>query len=154
MKTDKQILYNFLETLRKKLAERIPDATGKTSESLEIVVAESQGSLLGAHHIGALEYGREPRRTTEDQGMWMAIQDWLQARGLPSSDSNAKSLTWWINKHGTIANQIFKATGETTGIISDIINESVIEKLRNEIGDKYLIEVHSDVLEQFKRMRK
>lgn len=153
MKTDKQILYNFLETLRKKLAERIPDATGKTSGSLEVVVSENQGSLLGAPHIGALEYGRGPRKNIEDQGMWKNIQDWLMARGLPASDSNAKSLTWYINKHGTVANRIFKATGKTTEIISGVINESVIDRLRNEIGDKYLIDVSSDVLEQFKRMR-
>lgn len=153
MKSDKQILYNFLEALRKKLAERIPDATGKTSESLEVVVSESQGSLLGAPHVGALEYGRGPRKNIEDQGMQDAIKEWLQIRGLPASDSNARSLTWYINKHGTVANRIFKATGKSTEIISGIINESVVEKLRNEIGDKYLIDVHSDVLEQFKRMR-
>lgn len=149
MKSDKQILYDFLETLRKKLAERIPDATGKTSDSLEVVIGENQGSLLGAPHIGALEYGRSPRKTTEDQGMWKNIQKWLIARGLPSSDSNAKSLTWHINKYGTLQYRL----GKPSGIISDVINESVIEKLRNELGDKYLIDVHSDVLEQFKRMR-
>lgn len=149
MKSDKQILYDFLETLRKKLAERIPDATGKTSESLEVIVSANQGSLLGAYYIGALEYGRSPRKNIEDQGMWMAIQKWMRARGLPSSDSNAKSLTWYINKYGTLQYRL----GKPSGIISDVINESVIEKLRDEFGDKYLIEVHSDVLEQFKRMR-
>jgi len=153
LKSDKQILYDFLETLRKKLVERIPDATGKTSESLEVVVSAEHGSLLGAPHVGALEYGRKPRENVEDQGMWEAIQKWMRIRGLPASDSNAKSLTWWINKHGTVANQIYRSTGKTTEIISGVINESVIEKLRDELGDKYLIDVSSEVLEQFKRMQ-
>jgi hypothetical protein len=149
LKSDKQILYDFLEKLRKKLAERIPDATGKTSSSLEVIISASHGSLLGAYYIGALEYGRSPRKNIEDQGMWKNIQKWLMARGLPSSDSNAKSLTWYINKYGTLQYRL----GKPSGIISGVINESVIERLRNELGDKYLIEVHSDILEQFKRMR-
>ena len=147
--SDYEIIIDFLEKIKVRLAARIPVATGKTVGSLEVLGTPLGGQLLGAAHIGAVEYGRGPRKTNEDEGMWMAIQAWLQAKGKPSEVSDAVGLTRYINKYGTQQFQL----GTPSGIISEVINNKALTSLTNRLADANLISLTSEVLKGFKTIK-
>ena len=56
--------------------------------------------------LGVLERGRGPRRSTKDSGLWKKIYRWMERKNMFRSRtdkgriSEAKGLTWYINKHG------------------------------------------------------
>lgn len=143
------IIFKFLEKIRRRLISNMPQATGRTAASLETIASDSGGTLLAAPYIGALEFGRGPRRTTKDTGLWNELQLWLSAKGLNSTASNAKRLAWSINTFGT---ELFQS-GRQSGALSDVINDDMFDELVNDIGDKAMIDISSDVLSVFDKMK-
>lgn len=147
---DREILINFLEDIKTRIQQNIPSVTGKTAASLEVVVDESSVLLTGAPWLYALEKGRGPRRGEEDWGMWKNIQEWLSAKGLDSSNSSAKSLTWWINKYGT---ELYRSH-QVSGVLSDVINPGVFNEVINQIADRSMVLYLSQFLQSFRGLNK
>ncbi len=148
--SDQAIIRQFLDKIKLQLEARLPVATGASVNSLEVVTNVTGGQLLAAPHIGALEYGRGPRVTTTDQGMWVNIQKWLLAKGKPASKEDAVGLTLHINKYGTKQFQ----SGQGSGVISGVINNKAINSLTNQIASAKTISITSDVLQRFKSIAK
>jgi hypothetical protein len=143
------IIFRFLEKIKIRLTASIPIVTGRTVDSLETRADEYGGQLLAAPHIGAVEYGRSPRRTNKDMGFWKELQLWLAAKGMDSTMKNAKRLAWSINTFGTEQWQ----SGSGSGALTDIINDGMFDELVNDIGDKELINISSEVLNVFDKMK-
>ena len=144
--TDRDIIEDFLIKIKNKLLERIPTVTGTTADSLEVKTNPQGGQLLGAAHIGAVEYGRGPRKSTASSGMAEKIQVWLQAKGMDSEWDNAVGLTMHINKHGTA---LFRE-GAPSGVLSDVINNDAFNSLTKSLAQSNMLSLTSEVLKGFK----
>lgn len=156
MNDDAIIIERFLNRLSEKLKANIPSATGRTAKSLEVAIqsrqAGSSGQLLGAPWIGALEYGRGPRRSDEDTAMWLNILAWMRARGIAGGadeSAKARSITYMINLRGTKQYQL----GKPSGIISDVINDKELRSLTRELGRFYTPMFTTEVLKGFKTIK-
>lgn len=86
-------------------------ATGETADSIRFEVSiENEGNLilrfLARKFFKALETGRGPRKSDEYQQYDLKLLDYMEARGMltgltdKQKQSKAKSLAWYINKHG------------------------------------------------------
>jgi hypothetical protein len=82
-------------------------------------------------------------------GFWKELQLWLAAKGMDSTMKNAKRLAWSINTFGTEQWQ----SGSGSGALTDIINDGMFDELVNDIGDKELINISSEVLNVFDKMK-
>lgn len=86
-------------------------ATGKTADSITYEIEISNdGSIslrfLGRKYFKALETGRGPRKSSSYQQYDVSLLEYMEARGMLSGltdnqkKNKAKSLAWYINKHG------------------------------------------------------
>jgi hypothetical protein len=85
-------------------------ATGKTADSIRFEISiDSNGITLrfiGRQFFKALETGRGPRKSSTYQKYDVSLLEYMEARGMLSGltqkqkESKAKSLAWYINKHG------------------------------------------------------
>lgn len=86
-------------------------ATGETADSIRFEVSiDNDGNLilrfLARKFFKALETGRGPRKSVEYQQYDLKLLDYMEARGMltgltdKQKKSKAKSLAWYINKHG------------------------------------------------------
>lgn len=72
----------------------------------EIEEDENHVGVLAPYWIGIFQKGRGPRKGNTDHGLAGKIYKWMEKRGLFRSKTaegranEAKSLTWYINKHG------------------------------------------------------
>lgn len=87
---------------------RIPDSIMKQI-TIEIELASI--GVVAPYWLGVLESGRGPRIETKDYGLWKKIYRWMEHKNLFESKtskgkrSEAKSVTWYLNKYG---NQQFR----------------------------------------------
>lgn len=85
-------------------------ATGKTADSIrfEISIESTTMTLrfVGRQFFKALETGRGPCKSSTYQQYDISLLEYMEARGMLSGltqkqkESKAKSLAWYINKHG------------------------------------------------------
>jgi hypothetical protein len=72
----------------------------------EIEIREDGGGVLVPYWIPVLQKGRGPRKNTTDHELWKKIYGWMERKNLFRSRTNegriseAKSVTWYINKYG------------------------------------------------------
>ena len=94
--------------------------------------------------LGVLQSGRGPRKTDKDYGLWKIIFRWMEKKGLFKSKtpqgkiSEAKSLTWYINKYG---NKHFRSK-----TFIDIY-KSEREKTIKKIEEKFSLEISKITLD-------
>jgi hypothetical protein len=68
--------------------------------------------VLVPYWLGVLQRGRGPRKNNKDHGLWKIIYRWMEKRNMftratpEGKISEAKSVTWYINKYG---NKQFRA---------------------------------------------
>lgn len=144
--TDLEIIENFLQKIKQQIEQKLPSASGGTARSLEVVMDSRGGKLMASPYIASVEYGRGPRKTTQDQGMIFEIQSWLAAKGMDASLHNARSVTWMINKYGTRQYQ----SGTGSGVLTSVINEGTFNSLTNQLAESQAISITSEVLSGFK----
>lgn len=85
-------------------------ATGKTERSINYKIESDTDTdrllLLARPFFSALETGRGPRKSSQYKEYDKSLLEYMEARGLLSGltkkqkESRAKSLAWYINKHG------------------------------------------------------
>jgi hypothetical protein len=80
--TNREILEQFFEAIRNDIiTEHLAlnqRASGRTLESLEIVINDFKGQLWGAGYIGVLEDGRRPGGFPPKS----KIEDWIRSKGI------------------------------------------------------------------------
>jgi len=99
-------LKQFIDNIGKRnmySGNKIPESIMK-----QFVIAEDDYhiGIEVPYWLGVLERGRGPRRSTKDHGLWKKIYRWMERKNMFRSRtdkgriSEAKGLTWYINKHG------------------------------------------------------
>ena len=76
---------------------------------------EDGAGVVAPFWLSVLQKGRGPRKNEKDHQLWKKIYAWMDKRGMFKSKSaqgkisEAKSLTWYINKHGNeqFRNKVF-----------------------------------------------
>jgi hypothetical protein len=111
-------------------------ATGKTVDSIRFEVSvDSDGNMTltfyGRQFFKALETGRAPRKNTSYGQFDLNLLDYMEARGMltgltdKQKKAKAKSLAWYINKHG---DQTYREGGRE--VYSDTLFKLVSELKR------------------------
>lgn len=78
---------------------------------IQVEMRQSGGGVTAPYWLGVLEHGRGKRRSTTDSGLvkkiykWMAKRNMFKSKTAAGKMSEAKSMTWYINKYG---NQQFR----------------------------------------------
>lgn len=136
-------------------------ATGKTADSIRFEVsAESDGTVtlrfLGRAFFKALETGRGPRKSSTYQQYDISLQEYLEAKGLPSKISktgvkyfrlgeywfSAKSLAWKINKEG---DSVYKKGGR---IVYSPTLTKLVSELKRAITQDFKKLIISQILQR------
>jgi hypothetical protein len=111
-------------------------ATGKTVDSIRFEVSvDSDGNMTltfyGRQFFKALETGRAPRKNSSYGQFDLNLLDYMEARGMltgltdKQKKAKAKSLAWYINKHG---DQTYREGGRE--VYSDTLFKLVSELKR------------------------
>jgi len=104
-----------------------------------IVEDDLHVGILVPYWLSVLEHGRGARRSNKDSGLWKKIYHWMEKRNMFRSttakgkQSEAKYITWYINKYG---NQQFR--NKTYVDIYTTERKKTIEK----INAKFALEIN------------
>lgn len=126
--------------LRESFASNNVNASGKLSATLEADVEESSQLVRlvvdAEGYVFTSEDGRGPTRNSGDGSLVTRIRQWMDDKGGFSGtdqqkNSIAYAITTNIHKKGT---RLFRRGGNS-GVLSDVINDSLLSELENEIAD-------------------
>lgn len=145
------ILTNYGQTTTDQIKAVVPKATGKTAASVRFSVTfDSEKAVLqitGRPYFMTVQTGRKatPQYTKPSRDFVEAIKEWLTAKGGNQSSAYAVALS--IHQHGT---KLWQQGGNT--LISDIVNESLYERmsadLLKQFGKEYITNVANDFRNQ------
>lgn len=128
------ILTGFAERTIAGIRSKIPNVTGKMSQSLGYKIDESGLTIFSTEkYFTVLETGRKPGKMPPIS----AIEDWVKNKPI-ASDINPRSLAFLIaRKIGEEGSLLYRQGGKS-GVISDFINETKIqEDLINLLTDEF-----------------
>ncbi len=106
-------------------------------DKLEIEERENGAGVLAPFWFPVLQKGRGPRKNTKDHQLWKKIFAWMQHRNMFQSVteagrvSEAKRMTWYINKYG---NKHFRS-GRFIDIY-EAAREETIERIEKKYGEQ------------------
>lgn len=126
------IFNNYGESTVNELQRAIPKVTGKTARSIRFIVTDKGDTatfqIVGSKYIMVTQTGRKPtpQYTKPSRGFVQNIREWLAAQG--KDQGPAYAIAKSIHQKGTA---LWRAGGNT--IISDIVNESLTEKISRDI---------------------
>jgi hypothetical protein len=112
----------------------------------EVEITELHDGILVPHWLGVLERGRGPRKSNTDHGLYLKIYKWMQKRNMFKSTKpesrirEAKSLTWYLNKHG---NKHFRS--KVFIDVYESVRKQTIESINKKFGDK-ISKITMDIL--------
>lgn len=81
-------------------------------KQMQIEIRPNGAGIIAPFWISVLQYGRPPRRSTTDSGLWKRMYAWMEKNNLFKSGTErgkineAKRMTWYLNKYG---NQHFRS---------------------------------------------
>jgi hypothetical protein len=153
--TDKEIIYNFLQTIKKEIIDRHEAAgqraTGNTINSMEVEADDSKGILSGPAHIGVLEDGRGPTKGGAGSGKKLSevIREWIDAKGINPNGVSKNSLAFLIARKIHNEGTLLFQHGGKSGVVSLSITEDRITAFLNAFAKKYTSQVKSEMLTEF-----
>lgn len=118
------ILTGFAERTIAGIRFKIPNVTGKMSQSLGYKIDESGLTIFSTEkYFTVLETGRKPGKRPPISD----IEDWVKNKPI-ASDINPRSLAFLIaRKIGEEGSLLYRQGGKS-GVISDFINETKIQE--------------------------
>lgn len=126
-------------------------ATGKTSKSIHYEVKSNEDNsrltFFARQFFSALETGRGPRKSSDYQQYDKSLLEYMEARGLLSGltqkqkESRAKSLAWYINKHG---DETYRKGGR-------IVYSKTLDKLVKELTEAIKKDVVKSTITEIKK---
>ena len=128
------ILIGFAERTIEGIRSRIPNVTGKMSQSLGYRIDENGLTIFSSEkYFTVLETGRKPGKMPPIS----AIEEWVKNKPI-ASDINPRSLAFLIaRKIGEEGSLLYRQGGKS-GVISDFINDQKIkEDLVDLLDDKF-----------------
>jgi hypothetical protein len=130
----KAILAGFAERTIEGIRSRIPNVTGRMSESLGYRIDEDGLTIFSSEkYFTVLETGRKPGKRPPIS----VIEQWIKDKPI-ASDINPKSLAFLIaRKIGEEGSLLYRQGGKS-GVISDFINnERIKEDLIDNLNEKF-----------------
>lgn len=103
LKPELEAFVKLISTKNMYSGNPIPESVMKL---FEIEIREEGGGVLVPYWIPVLQKGRGPRVNNKDWELWKKIYAWMNRKNLFRSSTNegkvseAKSVTWYINKYG------------------------------------------------------
>jgi hypothetical protein len=135
-----------VEQIRDNLSSTGTNATGKTSRSLQYEVKQ-QGTkavlrITGKPFMAVVETGRRatPEYTKPSTQFVAAIREWLKAKG--KSEGSAYGIAKSIHQKGTKLHR----DGGRKDIISNVVNESLIDKISQDLLKEFAEEFLNNVV--------
>lgn len=134
-------------------------ATGKTGRSIHYDIKSTEDNnrliFLAREFFGTLESGRGPRKSASYKQFDKSLLEYMEARGMVSGltqkqkESKAKSLAWYINKHGdktyreggriVYSKTLDKLVKELIKALKEDVKKFYIQEIRNTFSTKSLI---------------
>lgn len=130
---------SIVDQIRQNLSSTGTNATGKTSRSLRFEVTQTSEKqtlrVIGKPFFNVVETGRKatPQYTKPSQEFVNAIKEWAQAKGIPGA---AYAIAKSIHAKGT---KLFQSGGRTD-IVSSVVNQTLIDKISQDVLDKFAAE--------------
>lgn len=136
-----EVITDFLtemqEGLRAYLAANNRNATGKSSDSIQLAnVTDKGGQLVGSGSIKWVFTGRGPG------GMppILKIIDWLNARGLP------RAMAWAVaRKIAENGTKLYQQGGRTVNGLTETLTPEAIQAFSKNIADTLAVEISSGI---------
>lgn len=131
-------LDKFVQTLSTRNTYSGAPISASVMRMIQVEITNTNQGVTAPYWLGVLERGRGPRRSTTDSGLWKRIYAWMQKRNMFKSKtpagkvSEAKGMTWYINKYG---NQQFR-----TKVFIDIYTTARKQTIE-EINNKYALAI-------------
>ena len=125
------------------------NASGKTAKSLEVVMSETGGALMGRSFFAVLETGRKAGKVPKN--FRQIIEKWATDKGLTfETPARLRSFSYLVARK--IAREGTKQyrTGRRTDVFTEAVNETVTS-IQNQIGNDMLKEIVTinDINEQY-----
>jgi hypothetical protein len=159
----KEVLNTYGQMIVKKLQDDIKNkpiprkngksyplnASGRLAKSIRYVVEDNTLKVYADSYIYYLVYGRGPTKADGNGELLPIIRKWIDVKGITpndgiSKDSLAFLITRSIHKNGTL----LYPQGST--LISDIVNEKMINDLKSDI----FIQVVDEAVSAFHTLKK
>lgn len=125
----------------KLIGDRNSYSGNKISDSImkmfTVEISELHDGILVPYWLGVLERGRGPRKSNVDTNLWKKIYAWMEKHNKFKSGtakgkiSEAKSVTWYINKFG---NKQFRS--KTYIDVYNSVRKQTIEKINKKFSEK------------------
>lgn len=130
--------------LRKSLKDNNRIATGKTAQGIEWKVYDNSNfttlTVEAPSHITYLEDGRKPSKSSGGSGFLDELREWMKARNIFSQGMTPEQLEFLIYRK---INKV--GFSGTPGLISNIINQSLFQKIENEVVEKTLEDTFNNI---------
>ena len=143
----KSALNDARDSIRANLLSTGTNASGRTSESLEVVVEGDVGILYGRQAFGTVETGRKGGKIPA--GFRDIIYQWMQDKGVHaevtvnrSQRSADMSMAYHIAKKIAREGSKLYRDGGRNDIYSNVL-PLTIERVRKEVTDIYIININS-----------
>ena len=125
------------------------NASGKTSKSLEIVMSDNGGALMGRSFFAVLETGRKAGKVPKN--FRQIIEKWATDKGLTfETPAKLRSFSYLVARKIAAEGTKQYRTGRRTDVFTDAINETVTS-IQNQLGSEVLKEIVTinDINEQY-----
>lgn len=134
------------------------NASGKLYDSIKGETYQKGFVIHANDYIYYLEFGRGPSQTgggksvgrKPGSSLFDRILQWIRDKGITPDDPKTTEkqlaflITRKIHQEGTTIFRQFR--GQPSGLVSDIVNNDMINSLAGEIGDEFVRYVASDIL--------
>jgi len=152
-----EVLSKELETLKQDIIAAYHakgmKASGKFEESLEVIVTEDRGLLMGESYAQQLDTGRRPGPVSKEG--FAKIKQWILDKGVFAQaleKISLSSLAFLIARK--IAREGFdRAKFGGVDLISDIVTEQRIQKIIDEVGYAMAIEYSTQLVKVIKDLK-
>lgn len=125
------------------------NASGKTAKSLEVVMGDNGGALMGRSFFAVLETGRKAGKVPKN--FRQIIEKWATDKGLTfETPSKLRSFSYLVARKIAAEGTKQYRTGRRTDVFTDAVNETVTS-IQNQLGSEVLKEIVTinDINEQY-----
>ena len=125
------------------------NASGKTSKSLEVVMSDNGGALMGRSFFAVLETGRKAGKVPKN--FRQIIEKWATDKGLTfETPAKLRSFSYLVARKIAAEGTKQYRTGRRTDVFTDAVNETVTS-IQNQLGSEVLKEIVTinDINEQY-----